>query len=185
MGVLPTTQPKRKRGRPPKGKLSNRRKPGRKPKIALDLTQPISSIPGNEIRLDHANVNETDDDHESEDENPKKIHGLELLKKKKKKKSGDGLKNESGTMPKLSSAKRAHNDCNDREEDEDDSSEEEKEIEMEPPTDPETTLEYGKSYLTTVHFDPDSPAYKYIGWRIRISDDKHGDWKVGRIVRYD
>mmetsp|Transcript_4661 Transcript_4661/g.5271 ORF Transcript_4661/g.5271 Transcript_4661/m.5271 type:complete len:2005 (+) Transcript_4661:174-6188(+) len=204
--VLPTTQPKRKRGRPPKGKLSNRRKPGRKQKIALDLTQPISSIPGNEIRLDHANVNETDDEHDHEDENegdvdedadadedededekPKKIHGLELLKKKKKKKSGDGLKNESGTMPKLSSAKRAPNDCNDREEDEDDNTEEEKEkeIEMEPPTDPETTLEYGKSYLTTVHFDPDSPAYKNIGWRIRISDDKHGDWKVGRIVRYD
>eukprot|EP00529_Nitzschia_sp_RCC80_P002441 CAMPEP_0113507844 /NCGR_PEP_ID=MMETSP0014_2-20120614/36686_1 /TAXON_ID=2857 /ORGANISM="Nitzschia sp." /LENGTH=2090 /DNA_ID=CAMNT_0000403489 /DNA_START=61 /DNA_END=6333 /DNA_ORIENTATION=+ /assembly_acc=CAM_ASM_000159 len=56
---------------------------------------------------------------------------------------------------------------------------------LEPPTDPETTLERGRTHLTTVHWDPTSPAGKKIGWKIRISDDKAGDWKEGRIIRYD
>ena len=229
--VLPTSQPKRKRGRPPSSKmmsksnkLKNRkkpgRKPGRKPKIALDLTKD----PGNEMPhdTDDDDDDDTDDDEDDDDESEsedeeeeeivvevkpkKKKQVVEPPKKKYKKKpkniiasKNKKLNNDSSDkkikMPKMSSsAKRARTDSietsNDGEEEEDDDEDdatdnEDIEIEIEPPTDPESTLEYGKSHLSTVHFDPDSPTYQKIGWRIRISDDKHGDWKIGRIVRYD
>ena len=64
---------------------------------------------------------------------------------------------------------------------EDDDDEEE---EMDPPTDPETTLDVGQSHLFTVHWDPNCPAGRKIGWKIRIADG-NSDWKDGRIVRYD
>lgn len=61
----------------------------------------------------------------------------------------------------------------------------EDEDEMEPPTDPEITLIPKKSHMTTVHWDPNSPSGKKVGWRVRIADDKQSDWKDGRILRYD
>lgn len=72
-------------------------------------------------------------------------------------------------------------DDNDEEDEEDDDDDEE----MEPPTNPEDTLNVKASHMTTVHWDPMSAPGKKIGWRIRIADDKQSDWKEGRIVRYD
>lgn len=71
------------------------------------------------------------------------------------------------------------------EDDERNAVEEEEEEEMEPPTDPETTLEPGNTHLTTVHWNPSTSAGKKIGLRIRVSDDKTGEWYNGRIIRYD
>jgi len=85
-----------------------------------------------------------------------------------------------------------NNNNNNSDDNDSDSDDESQELETtEPPNDPETSLEFGagashhSSYPTTVHWDPSSPACKKIGWRVRIADDKHGDWKAGRIVRYD
>ena len=179
--VLPKSAAKRKRGRPPKSKSNkslNKKKKGsksgRKPKISLDLTQPIG----------HDSPTNKNDESESEDEIEEPSKKKKTSAKSKKKKSDKNT----------SSAKRVRTDSNASsklEDDDDDSedgenvSDEEKELEVEEPTDPELSLDYGASYLTTVHWDPESPACKKIGWRIRISDDKYGDWKVGRIVRYD
>ena len=70
--------------------------------------------------------------------------------------------------------------------DSDDSSDEEEDTSMEPPTDPDTALEPGHSHLTTVHWDPNGEnGQTIIGWKIRVSDDKTGDWKEGRVVFYD
>ena len=188
--ILPASQPKRKRGRPPKGKSNKQKrrgsKSGRKPKIALDLTQPI----GNETHHDDSIENDSNDD-ESESEDEIEEKEKEIKKKPPAKKI---KKRKIVTNQKSKSTKRVRADSNSTSDEEaevddgddlDDQSDDDKEITTEPPTDPETTLEYKNSFLTTVHYDPDSPPYKKIGWRIRISDDKHGDWKVGRIVRYD
>lgn len=70
------------------------------------------------------------------------------------------------------------------EEDEEEDDEDEEE-EMEPPTNPETTLNLKGSHLTTVHWDPNGAMGAKVGWRVRIADDKHSDWKEGRIIRYD
>jgi hypothetical protein len=84
-----------------------------------------------------------------------------------------------------SASRQASSDVELEEDDDDDEDEEEEEDqEIEPPTDPETTLEARKSYLTTVHWDPNCPAGRKIGWRIRVADG-NSDWKDGRIVRYD
>ena len=190
--VLPKAPPKRKRGRPPKtksNKLLNRkkkgrkeaRKAGRKPKISLDLTQPIGS----------ANPANDDDDSEDETEEPsRKKQASSKSKKKKANKnnassSAKRMRTDSNASSNQEEEEEDEEDGDDDDEDEENSTDDEKELELEEPTDPETSLEYGTSHLTTVHWDPVSPACKKIGWRIRIADDKHGDWKVGRIVRYD
>jgi hypothetical protein len=67
----------------------------------------------------------------------------------------------------------------------DDDDDEEEDDQVEPPTDPETTLQPNYSCLTTVHWNPNSPEGFKIGWRIRVSDDKSGVWYDGRITRYD
>jgi len=128
MGLLPPDtviihHPK-KRGRPPKS-------PTKKPRIALDLTQPSVN------RHSKAYVKRPDGGDEPDE---------------------------------------------DDEEEEDASDDED---EMEPPTDPEVTLFPKSSHLTTVHWDPNGPMGRKIGWKIRIADDKKGDWKEGRIVRFD
>jgi hypothetical protein len=75
-------------------------------------------------------------------------------------------------------------DDDDNNQEDDDDDDDGSEDEMEPPTDPETTLEIGKSHLTTVHWDPMCPDGKKVGWRIRVADGD-SDWKDGRIIRYD
>eukprot|EP00535_Pseudo-nitzschia_heimii_P002963 CAMPEP_0197193686 /NCGR_PEP_ID=MMETSP1423-20130617/27770_1 /TAXON_ID=476441 /ORGANISM="Pseudo-nitzschia heimii, Strain UNC1101" /LENGTH=328 /DNA_ID=CAMNT_0042646941 /DNA_START=74 /DNA_END=1057 /DNA_ORIENTATION=- len=183
--VLPKPMPKRKRGRPPKSKNSkvvNRkkkaRKPARQPKISLDLTQPIDNEnPTNNEDIEEEEVSESEDEVD-------KPHSKKTKREKSKKKK----MNKNTPLNKRMRAD-SNDSCNQENnsegEVEEHESEEEKEVEMEDPTDPETSLQYGSSYLTTVHWDPVSPACKKIGWRIRVSDDKQGDWKVGRIVRYD
>jgi len=178
--ILPKAPPRRKRGRPPKqaaNKLLNRkkegRKRGRKPKVSLDLTQPIEG--------DNSTENDDEEDGElsqSEDEIEEPSKKMQHSAKSKKRK---------GNKPVVTDKDGPSNQEEDGDEgkDEEHATDEEKETEIEEPTDPETSLDYGASYLRTVHWDPVSPACKKIGWRIRIADDKHGDWKVGRIVRYD
>mmetsp|Transcript_23617 Transcript_23617/g.55570 ORF Transcript_23617/g.55570 Transcript_23617/m.55570 type:complete len:1975 (-) Transcript_23617:135-6059(-) len=176
--VIAKPLPKRKRGRPPKSSKSQTpkkrgRKPKPKPKISLDLTRPAGAT----------NNEDEDATSESEDEAEEPAKKKQAPKSHKKK------------VAKISqSAKRARAESNassnheeEVKDDEDggDESDEEKEIETEAPNDPEVSLEFGSSYLTTVHWDPHSPPCKKIGLRVRISDDKHGDWKVGRIIRYD
>jgi len=173
LGLLPpdtvvTKGPsKKKRGRPPKTKgdksrkkKKKDRKSGSKPKISLDLTKPIGSDDEN------GEADASDSDNETKESTRKK----KKTAKKTAKKRSNGSSNQE--------------ESNDESEQEEPTSDEEK-LELEAPTDPETSLEYGASHLTTVHWDPRNPACQKIGWRIRISDDKSGDWKVGRIVRYD
>lgn len=163
--VLPIAPLKRKRGRPPSKDRKGPgrkvgRKEGRKPKIALDLTQPSDQDDDDEDEDD-----DDDDSNESADEDNGRP-----FKKSGQQRTGQNQDDD--------------NDNDDDEEEEDEDSEDEEEA-MEPPTDPETTLDSGESYLTTVHWDPNSAAGQKIGWRIRISDEKSDDWKEGRIVRYD
>lgn len=53
-------------------------------------------------------------------------------------------------------------------------------------TDPESSFDptiKGSSRATTVHWDPESPDGKIVGWRTRVWD---GDvWQEGRIIRFD
>mmetsp|Transcript_19405 Transcript_19405/g.48327 ORF Transcript_19405/g.48327 Transcript_19405/m.48327 type:complete len:1968 (+) Transcript_19405:387-6290(+) len=173
--VLPKSAAKRKRGRPPKSKSGKndkkkKKKPGRKPKISLDLTKPA----GHDGSDDEE---ESDSDDEVEEASKKRKSSKSKKKKSEKKESAKRSRAESNV---------SSNAEGDGEEGEDaENSDDEQELEVEEPTDPETSLDFGSSYLTTVHWDPENPACKKIGWRIRIADDKHGDWKVGRIVRYD
>eukprot|EP00934_Nitzschia_sp_Nitz4_P006267 Nitzschia sp. Nitz4//scaffold57_size113557//55705//61502//NITZ4_003994-RA/size113557-augustus-gene-0.180-mRNA-1//-1//CDS//3329554855//6257//frame0 len=71
------------------------------------------------------------------------------------------------------------------EEEEDDEEEDDDDEPMEPPYDPETTLDYKATHLTTVHWDPSGIPGRKVGCRVRIADDKSSDWKEGRITRYD
>lgn len=53
-------------------------------------------------------------------------------------------------------------------------------------TDPETTFDpspRGQARGTTVHWDPDSPEGRVVGWRTRVYDGN--TWREGRILRYD
>jgi hypothetical protein len=185
--VLQPGPAKKKRGRPPmrpeKKKLGRKlgrklgsKKPGRKPRIALDLTQPASAS-GN--IYDDDDDEDTDDedefDHDDDDDEDDDTDE-ETARKKSKTSAGPSA---SSSHNKKAPIQEESDDDDDEEEEEDE------EDEIEPPTEPETTLEPGMTHLTTVHWDPDSAAGEKIGWRIRISDDKTGDWKEGRIVRYD
>jgi len=53
-------------------------------------------------------------------------------------------------------------------------------------TDPETTLDglRSKGLPRAVHWDPDSPDAKKIGWRVKVEYSRN-KWAQGRIVRYD
>ncbi|KAG7346823.1 glutamine amidotransferases class-II [Nitzschia inconspicua] len=196
--VLQPGPPKTKRGRPPvskrkPGKKLKRkkagRKAGRKPRIALDLTQPggddaaaMKLLTGDSDDSDDDDDSDDSDDDElddTDDDNDDEEEGLDAPPRKKP------------ALAATTSAATKFNNTIQRpraqpEQDElNDSEEEDEEDEMEPPTEPETTLEPGNSHLTTVHWDPAGPAAQKIGCRIRVSDDKTGDWKEGRIIRYD
>lgn len=158
--VLPKSTVKRKRGRPPKSKSNksaNKKKKGRKPGRKPKIALDLTQPIGHDTPVD-------EEESESEDEEEQPSKKRKTSSKAKKKKSEED---------------------NDDEDGDDGSDEDDKDVEIEEPTNPETSLDFGSSYLTTVHWDPESPACKKIGWRIRISDDKSGDWKIGRIVRYD
>jgi hypothetical protein len=74
--------------------------------------------------------------------------------------------------------------------DEEEEEEEEEEIDEPPPEpmDPETSLDglRLKEMPRTVHWDPDSPDGRKLGWRVRIRMViSNSEWVDGRVVRYD
>jgi hypothetical protein len=184
--VLQPGPPKRKRGRPPvsdsKPGRKLGRKPGRKPRIALDLTQPggddaaaLNLLRGDSDEYDDESEDELDDSDEDDEEEA----AAEEDPPRKKYNKATATKSSNGTaVQQLTLVQPSREELLEE-------SEEEEEEEMEPPIEPETTLEPGNTHLTTVPWDPQSPAAKKIGCRIRVSDDKSEDWKEGRIIRYD
>jgi hypothetical protein len=155
--VIPHPPPKRKRGRPPKKKIPGKRgRPPKNRKPILDLTKSLEE--------------------QEEDEQKRKA------KKKVKKEVVEVVEEDQEEQDmEQEDDDDDHDDENENDHDEEDSDEEE----MEPPTDPETTLQPTLSHMSTVYWNPNSTDGKKLGWRIRVSDDKTGEWFDGRIVRYD
>jgi len=127
--VLPTSQPKRKRGRPPSSKmmsksnkLKNRkkpgRKPGRKPKIALDLTKdPGNEMPHDTDDDDDDTDDDEDDDDESESEDEEEEEIVVEVKPKKKKQVVEPPNKKYKKKPKniiASKNKKLNNDSSDK-----------------------------------------------------------------------
>eukprot|EP00980_Cylindrotheca_fusiformis_P028446 scaffold22599_cov139-Cylindrotheca_fusiformis.AAC.37 len=187
MGLLPADTviahppPKRKRGRPPKETNKKKKTPGKRgrppknPKPILDLTKSI-------------------DEQQQEEEEEENYYFYHRNNKRKKHNKKAKLVGPAGVESAAQHSEDEEDEhihaaaaaaVGDDEDHYDDDSNEDEEEEMEPPIDPETTLQPTKSHLMTVHWNPQSAEGTKIGWRIRLSEDKTGEWFDGRIVRYD
>lgn len=182
------------------------------PRLALDLTKPASMCDdeaglsgilcgdsSHDDSQDDLLEHDVDDDEEDSDDFLDEIEDVKPPPKKKKslstpmasaaaeiaKKSFASSAKGPTPRPEAKKAPLKVTEAQKQEEEKEDEADDDASEAMEPPIDPETTLQYGQSYLKTVHWNPKSPAAQKIGRKLRISDDKTGDWKEGRIVRYD
>ncbi|KAL3943375.1 MAG: hypothetical protein SGBAC_002541, partial [Bacillariaceae sp.] len=173
---IPHPPPKRKRGRPP-GKAKRGRPPkqsnGNRSQQQQQQQQPILDLTKTEEEL------EAERQELARQWKKHKSQGQKMKppKKKKRKELSIEMQEEEDEVA-MDAAPHSEDEESVEEEDEE-------EEEMEPPTDPETTLQPTWSHLTTVHWDPNSAPGRKVGWFVRVSDDKTGEWYDGRILRYD